>query len=750
MTSADVTVAEVIEVARRKRALLTPETAGYLVLEAADQLVASPVLVDEHLCSMQVEGGRVSMLSRRVAHPLDAERGLRQLLRRLLDVSSGRAPALNSVASLPPKGDLAGLLTELESALIPVNRGAASRALSRLARETIRERRPSVAPGEGVPGAELEHHVESVPPGPADDTEPMQLGIDVGPVFDMSRDSQETLNRHVTLPEPSLPRFPLDSAGDQGRASDAFGFVDEATTARRQTIEPRPAQPLADNVQDLLDDCLPSDPPPAIEVEPAALPPPTPPPPAVARVVTPRPGAVLPAPTPPPPPTAPLRTPPPAATKVTTPAPGAVLPVPTPAPPAVSSKTPPVAPPKTPLPAAVSPLKTPAPAAAVPLPSPTPPPAALPAVATAPPSAAARSAAPPTSAVSAPTPLPKPSHGPAREPIFSSFPPSSARGVDELLQDFLSKTSRKQDRVAQDLRKMAGVDAETKREATDNGSDENDESPFPHAGGATDFYTSTPPPRAAVSVAPDHSHDRTAGAPKGRGVYAVFAIVMVVALGGIALLRLEPGFLSGRTPSVVEEERRVAAEATSALVAHPPQVCRATLVVADVPPGAEVLVRSGLAPVDVERVPSGARLEFVALTDGYAPRRGIVPQGAAWDALNGRPRFELPIQLEKSRAKPGALDPWPAAEPGSVVGGQGAPGTVHVVTSPRGAEVWMVAGGAPEAKLEALPCGAALELMIAGVQQGQQPLRRRLRVEAPRLTPEPSASAVTARISATK
>ena len=200
---------------------------------------------------------------------------------------------------------------------------------------------------------------------------------------------------------------------------------------------------------------------------------------------------------------------------------------------------------------------------------------------------------------------------------------------------------------------------------------------------------------------------------------------------------------------MVEQERRAAAEAASALAAHPPQVCRATLVVTDVPQGAEVLVRSGLGPVDVERVPSGARLEFVALADGYAPRRGVIPQSASWDAANGRPRFELPIQLEKSRAKTGTVDPWPSAEPGTIVGGQGAPGTVHVVTSPRGAEVWMVAGGGPEAKLESLPCGAPLDIMVAGLLP-TQPLRRRLRVEAARLTPEPSASTVTTRISAGK
>jgi len=708
-TNADVTVAEVIAVARRKQALLTPETAGYLVLGAADQLVTSPVLVDEHLCSMQVDGGRISMLSRRVAHPLDAERGLRLLLRRLLEVSSGRAPALSNIAALPPKGDLAALLAELESALIPVNRGAAARALSRLARETVRARRPSVAPEEATT-AELEGDLSPRAPAAGDDTEPMQVGHDRTSNVDVTRDSQDTLNRHLTsrdsqetlnrsrptqdsedslsrhvvLLEPSLPRFPLDSSGEPaGRASDAFGFAEEATTSRRETVgEPRPPQPSSENVQELLDDCLPSSPPP-----------PTPPLPQ-ARLVTPQPSAVLPALTPPPSPVG-------------------------------SSKTPPPAP--------VLRTRTPAPAATV-----------LPKVGTPPPSptAAATSAGASASAR-------QPPRDPAADPIFSSYPPPSARGVDELLQDFLKSTSRKQDRVAEDLRRMTGVEAEQRAGASAEGN-HRDESPFPHPGGATDFYTSTPPPRRAASLSSEFAHDDArVPPPPRRGAYAVFGVVIVAALGGVALLRFEPGFLSGRTPTLVEQERRAAAQAASAPAAQPPQTCRATLMVTDVPQGAEVLVRAGAAPVDVERVPTGARLEFVALADGYAPRRAVVPQGTAWDAPNGKPRFELPIQLEKSRAKSGAFDPWPPSEPGTVVGGQGAPGTVHVVTSPRGAEVWMVAGGSPEAKLESLPCGAGLEIMVAATQQGQ-PLRRRLRVESARLTPEPGANTVTSRVSAIK
>src|SRR5262249_7168408 len=127
--------------------------------------------------------------------------------------------------------------------------------------------------------------------------------------------------------------------------------------------------------------------------------------------------------------------------------------------------------------------------------------------------------------------------------------------------------------------------------------------------------------------------------------------------------------------------------------------------------------------------------------------RAVVPSGTDWETSAGKPRFELAIQLEKSRAKAGVLDGWPSAEPGSVVGGQGAPGTVHVVTSPRGAEVWMVAGGAPESKIEALPCGAGLELLVAGTAQGQ-PFRRRLRVDAAQLTPDPAATSITGRVSA--
>ena len=38
----------------------------------------------------------------------------------------------------------------------------------------------------------------------------------------------------------------------------------------------------------------------------------------------------------------------------------------------------------------------------------------------------------------------------------------------------------------------------------------------------------------------------------------------------------------------------------------------------------------GQAPVDIDHMPVGARLEFVATAEGYAPKRTVVPAGYVW------------------------------------------------------------------------------------------------------------------------
>jgi hypothetical protein len=190
-------------------------------------------------------------------------------------------------------------------------------------------------------------------------------------------------------------------------------------------------------------------------------------------------------------------------------------------------------------------------------------------------------------------------------------------------------------------------------------------------------------------------------------VVLALAVVAVMA-GAYAVWQLRPGAISGRA---------AATPVSMAAVAPPPvaTACKATLVVTDVPPHAEVLLHSGQAPIDVLEMPVGARLEFVATAEGYAPKRVVVPAGASWDpGADGKPRFEVGVQLDRSKARAGTDDPWPAGEPGSEVGGQGPPGTVRVVATPRGAGIWMLVGMGPDARIEQLPCARDFDVLVAG------------------------------------
>jgi hypothetical protein len=543
--SSGVSLSELIEAARQSRGLLAAETAGYLVLAAADQLINTPRVLDERRCRLLLDGGRVSIPATPPAAPIESERSLRRILRELLQASHGNSPALRALSEASPRGAIDVFIGELESALIPVNRTAATRALARIARETLRLR-----------GGEAE-----------------------------------------------LPRF---------RDAEPSDFGEEAETMPRGVISTPARRPE-----------------PSSEIDELLL-----------RAV---------ASTPPPPP-------------------------------------------------------------------------------------------------------PRDYSRGSSFPPGRSSSPAAARGVDELLETFGAGVSRAEDLIAWDA---LGRSAPAGRAGRSTQSEQDDLAARPDA--ASDGLpeararadaaeqASSRAASASIRAFPDENLERRR--PVLLWGVLMAALLLVVLLGAILLLRNKPGFLSGRTPDVVEAERRATALAATSHAALP---CRATVVVTDVPQSAEVLVRSGIAPIDVDRVPSGTRLEFVATSDGYAPRRAVVPEATAWQSVNGKPRFELAIQLERSRARPGTLDPWPAAEPGTTVGGSGPPGSVHVVTTPRGAEVWMVAGAGPETTISALPCGAGLELLVAGSAGTAlgQPFRRRLRVEASELTPEPSASSVTTRVSA--
>jgi len=218
--------------------------------------------------------------------------------------------------------------------------------------------------------------------------------------------------------------------------------------------------------------------------------------------------------------------------------------------------------------------------------------------------------------------------------------------------------------------------------------------------------------------------------PRRGGAVMMFLALVVLAGGAYAVWQLRP--VPGRTPA------GPASAAQSPAATAPP--CKGTLIVTDVPAHAEVLLRAGQAPVDVPSMPVGTRLEFVATAEGYAPKRAVVPAGASWDTgPDGKPRFEAAVQLDKSKAHPGTNDPWPTSEPGSSVGGEGPPGTVHVVATPRGAEIWMLVAIGPEARIDQLHCAQDFDVLIAGPTT----FRKRLHVASSDFVADDSATAGT-------
>jgi hypothetical protein len=229
-------------------------------------------------------------------------------------------------------------------------------------------------------------------------------------------------------------------------------------------------------------------------------------------------------------------------------------------------------------------------------------------------------------------------------------------------------------------------------------------------------------------------------------------LLLVLMVGAVATYLAFPGFFTGHRNADLERTSPVsppniggqrptiasgqatqagASGTTATGIANTAPSCRGSLLVKGAPPDAEILIRIGQAPLDAARLPVGTRIEFVATAEGYAPKRAVVTQSALWDrGPEGKPRIEIPIELATSKAKPGGVDPWPSAEAGTQVGGKGEPGTVHIISSPRGAEVWLLAGLGTEGRYEPLPCDAATEVLIAGPTT----FRKRLKVEAEDVT----------------
>jgi hypothetical protein len=141
MVATSVTLHEVLTAARVRAASLVPETSGYLALAIADASARLPFRIEDRMVSLSTEGTVAVKRGAEVVEPEESALVLRDSLGRLLSLSIGSAPSLAAAARARARGDgVEAFIHELETALVPVNRAAARRALARLARETVRAR----------------------------------------------------------------------------------------------------------------------------------------------------------------------------------------------------------------------------------------------------------------------------------------------------------------------------------------------------------------------------------------------------------------------------------------------------------------------------------------------------------------------------------------------------------------------------------------------------------------------------------
>jgi len=282
---------EIVLAVRFGEASLVGESVGYLILGACDRAVAVPRAVD--LDGVLLTGEGEVVLDASEVSPLEAEQSLRTLLGQLLTLLRAPFPNLARVAAREPCG-LPHLITELEAALVPVNRRAARRSLSRLVREARRSGArdhaalavteldiapppappampagPAVAPPVGPAAAPVARAV--APPGPAPATFVQQewapvdafdvdVAVDEVPSLCVEPVTQVPARTEAAAFSPSPSPSPSHFPGHEPAFASDFEPLVEADVAPQspapEPASPAPAQPEPEAVDDAFDHAL--------------------------------------------------------------------------------------------------------------------------------------------------------------------------------------------------------------------------------------------------------------------------------------------------------------------------------------------------------------------------------------------------------------------------------------------------------------------------------------------------------------
>ena len=226
--------------------------------------------------------------------------------------------------------------------------------------------------------------------------------------------------------------------------------------------------------------------------------------------------------------------------------------------------------------------------------------------------------------------------------------------------------------------------------------------PITLSGESSPAYNDERGPRSGLD-----EFDKLAG--EGRGG-AKIALAFAAAAIGLVAAYLVIGRDSAQHALGIEQPAQAVSPAPQPAGAAQATAKRyGTLRVRSTPDRAQVLMLVGTGPALIKDLPVGVAHEFVAMADGLAPARGLVPAGASWPAEEGSPRYELAVQLNDAPAGGFELGASRITAPGAPTG---ALGKVRVVTSPPGARVYQLIGFTPDVSVENLPVDAPVELLI--------------------------------------
>lgn len=132
------TLERILAAAQARQIALAPETSGYLALAVAQVTSAPPLEVDDASLLLGEDGLVTIVGGGSEVSAEEAAASLRARLGDLVSASTSPLAALADLAAVREQPDMTSLVAGIEGALVPLNRGAAQRALARLAREVGR------------------------------------------------------------------------------------------------------------------------------------------------------------------------------------------------------------------------------------------------------------------------------------------------------------------------------------------------------------------------------------------------------------------------------------------------------------------------------------------------------------------------------------------------------------------------------------------------------------------------------------